>query len=267
MKDRTVLKPSLFEGIRLLRSIPLEDADMTKAGLALALLALPLCPAAADTPPAATKTHQAYDIIRQGSTIGTNTVDVERRGDTTQVKISTKILVKVMFIEAYRFDHDSTETWKTGQLVAFNSQTNDNGTKHSVTVTSSPDKLDINADGKHSDAPLSLRPASLWDRSFNTQTEFFDPQNGKRLAVKIKDVGDEKITVQGAPRQAHHYKISGDLERDVWFDGDTLVRLKLVGSDKSIIDSDLTQIASLPLDDAPAAAKNAAKNAGPAAKR
>jgi hypothetical protein len=224
----------------------------------LALLALPLCPAAADTP-AATKVHQSYDIIRKGDTIGTNSVDVEHRGDTTQVKISTKILVKVMFIEAYRYDHDASETWKSGQLVAFNSQTNDNGTKHTVTVTSSADKLDLNADGKHSDAPLTLRPASLWNRAFDAQKELFDPADGKRLAVQTKDLGDEKITVNGVPRQARHYKISGDFDRDVWFDGDTLLRLKLVGSDKSIIDSDLTQIASLPLDDTSTSAKSAAK--------
>ncbi len=57
--------------------------------------------------------------FREGSKIGVNTVDVERRGDATQVKITTKILVRVMFIDAYRYEHESTESWKTGQLVAF----------------------------------------------------------------------------------------------------------------------------------------------------
>ncbi len=223
---------------------------MMKAGLALALLALPLYPAAADVP-AATKTHQTYDIIRQGSKIGTNIVDVERRGDTTEVKISTKVLVKIMFVEAYRYEHEATESWKAGQLAAFTSQTNDNGTDHKVTITAGANKLDIVADGKHSDAPLSLRPASLWDRSFNAQTELFDPANGKRLAVQTKDLGDEKLTVTGVAHDTHHYKISGDLDRDVWFDGDTLVRMKLVGSDHSTIDSDLAQTAMLPLAQTP----------------
>jgi hypothetical protein len=234
---------------------------MNKNGLALALLVLPLYPAAAEIPQAVTRTHQSYDIIRQGSTIGTNTVDIERRGDAVQVKTNTKILVKVMLIEAYRYDHDSTETWKSGQLVAFHSETNDNGTQHSVSVTPGTGKLDILADGKHNDAPLTLRPASFWDKNFDAQKELFDPANGKRLAVQIKDLGDDKIAVNGTSHQARHYKISGDLERDVWFDGDTLLRLKLVGSDHSIIDSDLTEMASLPADDAATPAKSAGKNA------
>jgi len=239
---------------------------MTKAGLACALLALPLYPAAADIAPTAIKTHQAYDIIREGAKIGTNMVDVERRGDMAQVKIATKILVKVMFIDAYRFDHDESETWKAGQLMAFSSETDDNGTKHSVRVTPGTNKLEVVADGKHRDAPLNLRPASLWDKSFDAQTELLDPQTGKLLAVKIKDLGSEKLTVNGITHETHHYKISGDFNRDVWFDGDTLIRLKLQGSDHSIIDSDLKEIASLPLTESPAVAKPARAAAAPALK-
>jgi hypothetical protein len=220
---------------------------MTKAGFALALLMLPFYPAVADTAAAPIKTHQTYDIIREGSKIGTNIIDVERRGDATQVKISTKISVKIMYVEAYRFNHEATENWKGGRLVAYTSKTDDNGTNHSVSVTQGANKLDLVADGEHSDAPLGLHPASLWDRGFSGQTELFDTSNGKRMAVKIKDLGDERIVSNGVVHGTRHYKISGDFNRDVWFDGDTLVRLKLEGSDHSIINSDLTQMASLPL--------------------
>jgi len=220
---------------------------MTKAVVALALLTLPLYPAAAELPPAPTKTHQTYDIIREGTKIGTNSVDVERRGDATQVKVSTKILVKVMLVEVYRFNQEATESWKGGRLVAFTSKTDDNGTNHNVSVTSGADKLDLVADGHHSDAPLTLRPASLWDKGFSAQTELFDTANGKRMAIKTKDLGDEKIVANGVAHSTRHYKISGDFNRDVWFDGDTLIRLKLEGSDHSIINSDLIEMASLPL--------------------
>ncbi len=136
-----------------------------------------------------------------------------------------------------------------------------------MTVTPATDKLNIEADGRHSDAPLTLRLASFWDKSFDAQTELLDPASGKHLSVKTKDLGDEKITVHGAPRQTRHYKMSGDMDRDVWYDGDTLVRLKLLGSDRSVIASDLTQMASLPADNspaAPAAPKAAGTSAAPA---
>jgi hypothetical protein len=184
--------------------------------------------------------HQVYDVVREGTQIGTNTVDIERRGDTTEVKIKTKISVKIMYIEAYRYEHEAYETWKTGQLVAFKSETDDNGTKHVLSVIPVSNKLDLTVDGHHNEAPLSLRPASLWNKNFDSQTQLFDPANGQRLSVKVQDLGSEDITIHGVAHKARHYKISGGLDRDLWFDGDTLLRMKLIGRDHSVVQSDLS---------------------------
>ena len=97
------------------------------------LLPLSIAPAGANN--AAAKIHKVFDIVRGGDKIGTDTIDIERQNDTTTVKIKTDVSVKVMFIEAYRYEHSCNETWKNGQLIAFKSRTNDNGTKHSIDVT------------------------------------------------------------------------------------------------------------------------------------
>ena len=222
-----------------------------KFGMALGLVILSNNFAFAEVPPpTAGKVHQVFDIIREGSKIGTTVFDIERKGDITSVKVATNIVVTVMFIEAYRYVHNATETWKGTQLTAFKSQTDDNGTKHSVSVTgaaaapaaaasAAPEKLILDANGKKSDASKMLVPASLWNKDFSKQAEFFDPKDGQKLAVQVKDLGDETITVHGAPRKVRHIKLAGDLERDLWFEGDTLIRMKLIGSDKSIVISEL----------------------------
>ncbi|HYP58382.1 MAG TPA: DUF6134 family protein [Beijerinckia sp.] len=228
---------------------------MRKFGIALGLstsilacplslaVSAPLSPTLADVPPNSVKTRQVFDIFRGDDKIGTNTVDIERQNDTTQVKIATDIHVKVMFIEAYRYAHSCKETWKNGQLVAFKSETDDNGTKHAINVVApSPDKVNIEIDGKHSDALKGMFPASLWSKDIINQQDIFDPVTGKRLSIKVKDLGEETLQVQSATHKTHHYKITdktGDYERDVWFDGDVLVRMKLLGSDHSTITSDL----------------------------
>jgi hypothetical protein len=210
----------------------------------LPLLALTITLAGADNPPAATKIHQVFDIIREGTKIGTNMVDIEHQNYTTKVKIKTDLLVKVMFIDAYRYEYSCNEIWKNGQLVTFKSRTNDNGTKHAIDVTSAPDKLSMDVDGKHSDLPKMAGPASLWGKDLLIhRVDAFEPDTGKRLAIKVTDVGDETLTINGVTHKAHHYKIadtlSGEFVRDVWFDGDVLVRTKIIGSDKSVILLDL----------------------------
>src|SRR4051812_31844174 len=132
---------------------------MRTIALFLTLLALSMAPAGADQAAAAAKIHKVFDIVRGGDKIGTDTIDIERQNDTTTVKIKTDVSVKVMFVEAYRYEHSHNETWKNGQLIAFKSRTNDNGTKHSIDVTATPDKLSMDADGKHRDLPKTAAPA------------------------------------------------------------------------------------------------------------
>lgn len=200
----------------------------------------------ADAPAGTGKLHQVFDIIRAGDKIGVDTVDVDRQKDSTSVKTNTKISVKVLSIEMYHYEHSANETWKGGQLVAFKSHTNDNGTKHDVEMSpgSSPDKLTLTVDGVKSDVPKAISPASLWTRDVVSHPDLFDPVDGKRLSVKTKDMGEETVTLDdGAKKQTHHYKLSektpGEFDRDLWYEGDLLVRMKMTGSDRSTIVSDL----------------------------
>ncbi len=202
-----------------------------------------MAPAGADKAAPATKIHKVFDIVRGNDKIGTDTIDIDRQNDTTTIKIKKDVSVKVMFIEAYRYEHSCNETWKNGQLIAFKSRTNDNGTKHSIDITAAPGKLSMDADGKHSDLPKTVVPASLWGKDAIHQFDAFDPDTGKRLSIEVTDLGNETLTIQGVTREAHRYKLvdtlAGDFAREVWFDGDVLVRTKIVGSDNSVIISDL----------------------------
>jgi hypothetical protein len=156
LKDAGVSLPALF--LCSVAGNPQKTVIIMRTiALFLALLAPPIVPAGADNPAAAIKIHRVFDIVRGNDKIGTDMIDIERQNDTTTIKIKKDVSVKVMFIEAYRYEHSCNETWKNGQLVAFKSRTNDNGTKHSIAVTAAPDKLSMDADGKHSDLPDDSR--------------------------------------------------------------------------------------------------------------
>ena len=75
------------------------------------------------------------------------------------------------------------------------------------------------------------------------QFDAFNPDTGKRLSMKVTEFGEEVLAIHGVPRRTHHYKIADTLTdefaRDVWFDGDVVVRTKIIGSDNSVILSDL----------------------------
>jgi hypothetical protein len=189
-------------------------------------------------------TQLVYAVTRDGSPIGRTIVDVDRSGDTITVTSKTDIEVKVIIV-LYRFKQDVTETWKGEQLVSFKSQTDDNGTSHDVSITSSPKGLSIVADGKTSSAPTGAIPASFWSMRFTKAKALIHPDNGRVMNISMKDLGPDQITMGGAPRQAQHYKVSAgkDYERDLWYDGDQLIRVRIkdTTTQGSLISSDLQQ--------------------------
>jgi hypothetical protein len=183
--------------------------------------------------------RRLFDILRDGNKIGTELVEIDKDGNTTNIKFTTHISVVVMYIEVYRFDHSATETWTDGKFVSYKASTDDNGTKHDILANASEDKVDLDIDGKHSEGAPDLIPASWWSRDFVNRTDMLDSETGRLISIKVTDLGDEPLVQNGTTIQAHHYKVSGDVNRDLWFDGDALVRIKLLGSDHSTIVSDL----------------------------
>ena len=213
---------------------------------ALALGALVASPVLAGVPAASKQAgnshvHRVFDIMRQGSKIGTNTFDIVRQGDTTNVRIATHILVKIAFINAYRYDHSESGTFRNDQLVTFKSTTDDNGTSHAIDAKQVGGKVALTVDGAETEAPKQIVPASLWGAGVAKRSQIFDPASGKRMAVTPHDLGTETVAMNGAPQELEHIKLTGAFPRDLWFDADGLVKMTLLGSDNSEVTSQLRQ--------------------------
>jgi hypothetical protein len=195
------------------------------------------------------KIYEVFDIYRAGDKIGTNSVEIQREPDRVSVNMSTDIHVKILSFEAYHYKHICQETWKKNELISFHSETDDNGKKHKIIAVVEPDKVNLTIDGKPSEAPKTLVPASFWRKDIVNRKELFDPASGTRFSIQVKDFGEEPLKMEGADHQTHHFRISdkaGDYERDLWFDGDKLVRIKMIARDHSEVVSDLRGSSLLP---------------------
>ena len=168
--------------------------------------------------------------------MGRHVIDFNRQGDSTKVNITTHVAVKLAFITVYRFDHSGFESWKGNHLLALKSNTYDDGTSHQLAVSAAGDHLNIAADGMQSAASAAILPASLWQASTVRQSSLLNTLDGTVMRVAVQDEGEDRLTASGREVPAHHYKISGGLDRDLWFDqSNTLVRMQFAGKDGSDI--------------------------------
>src|SRR5260370_35676425 len=84
--------------------------------------------------------------MRNGEQIGTHAIEISRTGPETNVRITTDLSVKVLFVTAYRLQHNATERWVNGQLVAFDSTTDNNGVRHKASAARGTSGLPGQAD-------------------------------------------------------------------------------------------------------------------------
>ncbi len=172
-----------------------------------------------------------FHIMRKGDDIGTETISFDKKDSLLNVNIKIRIAVKVLFVDAYRFTFDGSETWQDARLIALNDRTNDNGEKHDVSVTldENTDKLKLTADSVSEEIPSDTMPGSWWNFALIGRKQLLDVLTGKMESVTVKKIGTEKIKVGGTDVSADHYQVSGGLERNLWYKSDgTLVRQTLV---------------------------------------
>lgn len=192
-------------------------------------------PAQAIVAPAGGALH--FTVLRDGEDIGTHQIDFQQSGDALEVDIKTRIAVKMAFITVFRFEHDGHEVWRDNKLVSMETKTDDDGTDHTLVATANGDgELHIVGDGKERTAQGGIIPASLWNPSFLESNVLLNSLDGTKLNINVALKGDEVVTAGGKSVNAKHYVMTGDFERELWYDDNwALVKIAFKGEDGSDI--------------------------------
>jgi hypothetical protein len=177
-----------------------------------------------------------FTVVRNGEPVGRHVIAFRPTQDGIAVDIKTNVAVKLAFITVYRFEHQGSELWRSDQLLELRSNTNDDGTRHSLEVRASGSGLKIDGDGRTSMADASTVPASLWNPALVGQSHLLNTLDGRLMSVSIQDAGAAQVSVRGRTAPARHYVVHGELERELWYDSSgTLVRVRFKGRDGSDI--------------------------------
>lgn len=178
-----------------------------------------------------------FTVLRNGSEVGRHEMLFRNEADSLKIDIRTNVAVKVAFITAYRFEHEGHEVWQGGRLARLWSKTNDDGTKHVLDVTAGGDGLVVMADGKEPEKLSTSIPASLWNERIVQQRNILNTLDGTRMSIQVSDLGTETLIVKNARLPARHYVVTGDLERELWYDAqNVLVKVRFKAKDGSDIE-------------------------------
>jgi hypothetical protein len=193
-----------------------------RAGRAL-LLVLAVAVGLPGVAAAQTSGKVTYSILKEGEPIGKETYVIERDGDHVSVQLTVDSVVHIMFLD-FSYHHRRSESWNGDKLEQLVADTDDDGSKHHVAATAGNGGLTLTSDGKPLAVATDAYPLSMWRKAIVGHTTLFAVEsNDPPYHVAIKDVGSEVLTVGGQKIDAEHYAMTGDVDRDLWYDANGML--------------------------------------------
>ena len=173
-----------------------------------------------------------FDVFLDKSKIGTHTFNLNQNLLTSRAKFN----VKVLFIEAYKYDHTSKEQFDGDCLASIQSNTTENKVITNVKGAKKDAGFEV-TDGKTTqNLPACTMTFAYWNPKILEQAKLLNPQNAEYLDAAFENLGSDKIEVKGKATDTTHYKLKGalggknKLNIELWYanDGKDWVALKSV---------------------------------------
>ena len=144
--------------------------------------------------------------------IGFHDFMVTRQGAQRMVEINADFDVKILFINAYRYDHDNREIWKDGCLQQIESNTDDNGDLLKVVGENVSEGFTIvtNAGAPRTIGSPCVRSFAYWNPVFLESSQLLNSQTGEIVDVTITGQGEETLLIDGQPVPSRRYEIDMD---------------------------------------------------------
>ncbi|HAA93712.1 MAG TPA: hypothetical protein DCS82_01765 [Rhodospirillaceae bacterium] len=180
-----------------------------------------------------------FQVIRNGEVLGDHKFAFRHEGKRLEVDVSSDIEYRLFFIPFYKHHHRSREIWDGDRLVSMKSFTDDNGEELDLKVKAVGGKLEIDGPKGEATAPGDAAPASFWSATALKRSQIVSTLRGGVDPIEVEYIGEKTITVKGQSRATKHYRMTGGINRDLWFDPTdnmALVYLRFEAKDGSTVE-------------------------------
>jgi hypothetical protein len=186
--------------------------------LAAALLAAPLAMA-----------NDAWNfrVLLDGRVIGEHRYALTDVGDRRELRSEARFDVRVLFLSAYRYQHDAIEQWDGDCLRALAAQTDDNGRRESVSAAERDGRLLVQRADARDEYAGCVMSFAYWNPHILAARQLLNAQTGELLPVTVTAMGDEIVAVQGRQQVTQRHRIvAPGLQIDLWYAGNRWVALE-----------------------------------------
>ena len=177
-----------------------------------------LCVIALDAEATPAVRQWRFDVTADGLPIGTHEYVLHENDGTRSVQSDMHFRVRLLVIDAYRYEHHATETWQDDCLSRLDTRTEEKGHVTTVTGHVEANRFEVDGVAGRADLPSCVMTFAYWNPRVLEQSHLLNPQTGQWTPVATKALGTEPIDVRGQPREAAHYLIGTDKNKiELWY--------------------------------------------------
>ena len=176
-----------------------------------------------------------FDIYRHNQLIGTHIFFFEKSGEELSVKSEINFKIEKFGIVLYKYYVSGTEIYKDGELIKFNSTTNQNGKNKYVNMTLENGEYVIDGSSYQGKVPVDYLLGTWWNHSIVKAKAQISAVSGRIIEQKVTFLGKEIIKIGDRSYNTLHFNFSSTdkklnknkrLNTDVWYDEKTLNWIK-----------------------------------------
>ena len=198
---------------------------------AIAMMAVVLGASASMTRAAERAGVFTFTVTRDGAPIGSHRVAFRHDGERTEIDAEMELKVSFAMVPLYYFSNQRHEVWQGNEPLMITSKTDDNGEKLDITLR--PDGVGYlrTVNDRVDKLDGSTKVLAIWNQATVEAKPglFASVIEDETLELAFTLVGKETMVVDGHRMEVDHYRMTGQEERDIWYDADgQVVRVRFM---------------------------------------
>lgn len=163
-----------------------------------------------------------FRVFLDDKAIGEHTFILETTATGAQVLTSSaRFAVRILFFDAYTYEHTSRESWKDGCLTQISARTNDNGDAYRVSGTARNNGFEVQAAEDSTLLSNCVMTFAYWQPEFLGQRKLLNAQTGEYVDVIVSEPTTSHVLVRGESVPATRYRLTAEgREIDLWYSAD-----------------------------------------------
>jgi YD repeat-containing protein len=169
-----------------------------------------------------------YEVSIDDQPAGNYQLKIVTHGNKIDVTSDCEVTHRVLVFH-YHYKYHGHEQWTGKKVTAFESQSDDNGKRCSISALSSADGIELKVNGKVRNIDGDTLTSSYWHLPVTPFDKiggkYLEVDSGRTFTAEMSRLGEEPIKIGDRSENCFHYKLNGGDETNLWYDSeDRLVR-------------------------------------------